>query len=100
MPENNKIKLPNIVIIGKGPLSKYLYNFFLKAYNYEEIVLQYHDNNVGTANSLIDGLKNFGWIAKRRKRVTMPTEDRTSGETYKITINQVTIEKIGAIRGL
>lgn len=99
-PEKN-LNLPNKVIIGKGQISKYLYNFFLKAYNYDEILLQYHDRNVGTAKTLIDGLKNFGWLPTgdiERKKIT--GYDRERGEEYDIIVNVVVIEKIGAIRGL
>lgn len=93
--------LPNIVIIGKELPSKYLYNIFLKAYNYEEIILQYHDRYSGTAQTLVDGMRNFGWIPNGYpKRVKVESKDKTTGESYTVVINQVLLEKIGAIRGI
>lgn len=95
------VKMKAVVLIGKGTLSDYLWNLFCKANNTDEIGLQFHEKYLGTARSLIDGLRNFGWVQEGQTWTTMvKMKDKESGEPYEVLMHRALVGKLGAIRGL
>ena len=49
------------ILIGRGEAKEYLWNFYIKTQNFEDLGLQYNPRYEGTVKMITDNLTNIGW---------------------------------------